>query len=217
MRILLIEDDVLIGDGILNGLRKLKFTVDWFKDGMTGRSALEATEYDAVVLDLVLPGMDGINILKSWRAKGSKTPVMILTARDAVGQRVEGLNLGADDYLCKPFALSELDARLRALIRRSHNETNQYVEFKDLRFYPDEQRVTKNGETIKLTTKEIQALELFLLRKNMVLSRETIAEKLYDWEQETSSNTIDVLICSLRKKIGTEYIRTIYGAGYRLE
>jgi two-component system response regulator QseB len=217
MRILLIEDDVLIGDGILNGLRKLKFTVDWFRDGLIGRAALEVAEYDAVVLDLTLPGMDGMDMLKSWRAKGLKTPVMILTARDAVSQRVEGLNLGADDYLCKPFALSEVDARLRALIRRAHNETSKYIEFKDLRLYTDEQRVTKNGETIKLTTREIQVLELFLLKKNVVLSRETIAEKLYDWEQEISSNAIDVFICSLRKKIGNEHIKTIYGAGYRFE
>jgi two-component system response regulator QseB len=130
---------------------------------------------------------------------------------------VEGLNLGADDYLCKPFALAELNARLRALIRRAHNETNKYLEFGDLRFYVDEQKVTKKGEPIKLTTKEMQVLELFLLRKNTVLNRETIAEKLYDWGQEIGSNAVDVFICSLRKKIGKEYIKTVYGAGYRLE
>jgi two-component system response regulator QseB len=213
----LIEDDPLIGDGIQNGLKKLKFTVDWFTDGISGRNAAEAAKYDAVVLDLGLPGMDGMEVLKSWREKSMKTPVLILTARDAVDQKVEGLNLGADDYLCKPFALAELNARLRALIRRSHNETGKYVEFRDLRLDMEAQRLTKNGEVIKLTTKEMQVLELFLLRKNKVLDREAIAGKLYDWGQEIGSNAIDVFICSLRKKIGNEYIKTVYGAGYRLE
>ena len=217
MRILLIEDDPLIGDGVQNGLKKLKFMVDWFKDGVSGRNAMKSADYDAVVLDLALPGMDGIDVLRSWREGNIKTPVIILTARDAVSQRVEGLNLGADDYLCKPFALAELNARLHALIRRAHNETNKYLEFSDLKFYVDEQKVTKKGEPIKLTTKEMQVLELFLLRKNTVLNRETIAEKLYDWGQEIGSNAVDVFICSLRKKIGKEYIKTVYGAGYRLE
>lgn len=217
MKILLIEDDNLIGDGIVSGLKKLGFNTDWFEDGLEGRDALLMANYDAVILDLTLPNIDGLDILKFWREKKIKTPVIILTARDALEQRVEGLNKGADDYLCKPFSLAELQARINALIRRSYSEVAEYLEIGDIKLYTTQQKVLKDNKEIKLSTKEIKILELFMLNKNIVLSRETIAEKLYDFDKELNSNALDVFIHAIRKKLGNNYIKTIYGAGYKLE
>ncbi|QKF72909.1 two-component system response regulator QseB [Aliarcobacter faecis] len=217
MKILLIEDDSLIGDGIVAGLKKLGFTVDWFEDGLDGKDALMMANYDAVILDLSLPSMDGLDILKFWREKKIKTPVIILTARDAINQRIEGLNKGADDYLCKPFSLAELQARVSALIRRSYGEVAEFIEVADIKLYLAEQKVTKNGKEIDFTAKEIKVLKIFMLNKGVVLSRETISEKLYDFDKELNSNTLDVFIHAIRKKLGNSYIKTIYGAGYKLE
>lgn len=217
MKILLIEDDSLIGDGIVAGLKKLGFTVDWFEDGLDGKDALMMANYDAVILDLSLPSMDGLDILKFWREKKIKTPVIILTARDAINQRIEGLNKGADDYLCKPFSLAELQARVSALIRRSYGEVAEFIEVADIKLYLAEQKVTKNGKEIDFTAKEIKVLKTFMLNKGVVLSRETISEKLYDFDKELNSNTLDVFIHAIRKKLGNSYIKTVYGAGYKLE
>jgi len=217
MKILLIEDDNLIGDGIVSGFKKFGFSIDWFEDGLEGKDALFMIDYDAVILDLSLPNIDGLDILKIWREKKIKTPVIILTARDAIEQRVNGLNKGADDYLCKPFSLAELNARVSALIRRNHKEVNEYIQIGEIKLSLAHQKVTKNDEEIKLSTKEIKILELFMLNKNIVLSRETIFEKLYDFDKEINSNALDVSIYSIRKKLGNDFIKTIYGAGYKLE
>ena len=217
MKILLIEDDYLIGDGIVAGFKKLGFSIDWFEDGLDGKDALMMINYDAVILDLTLPNIDGLDILKFWREKSIKTQIIILTARDAINQRVEGLNKGADDYLCKPFSLAELHARVNALIRRNFGKVSEFIEVNNLRLYMAQQKVFKNNIEIELTTKELKILELFMLNKGIVLSRETIAEKLYDFDKELSSNALDVFIHSIRKKIGNEYIKTVYGAGYKLE
>ncbi|WP_418185964.1 response regulator [Aliarcobacter vitoriensis] len=217
MKILLIEDDYLIGDGIVTGFKKFGFIIDWFEDGFDGKDALMMVNYDAVILDLTLPNIDGLDILKFWRENKIKTPVIILTARDAINQRVEGLNKGADDYLCKPFSLAELHARVSALIRRNYKEVSQFIEVGDIKLYIAEQKVLKNELEVELTTKEIKILELFILNKGIVLSREIISEKLYDFDKEINSNTLDVFIHSIRKKIGNEYIKTVYGAGYKLE
>lgn len=216
MRILLVEDDTLIGDGIHIGLKKLGFTLDWFIDGQEGENALSLVPYDAVILDLTLPKKDGLMILKSWRQAGFTTPVLILTARDAIEQRVAGLQSGADDYVCKPFALSELAARLQALIRRSHQKVVPELIVGDISYNPETQEIKKAGKLIVLTAKEIRLLELFLLNTNKVLSRELIQEKLYSWSDDVVSNTIDVYIHNLRKKLGNNIIKTIYGAGYVL-
>lgn len=216
MKILLIEDDNLIGDGIVEGLKKFGFTIDWFEDGMEGRDALFIANYDAVVLDLTLPSIDGIDILKYWREKKEKIPVIILTARDAIAQRVEGLNKGADDYLCKPFSLAELQARLSALIRRNYKEVAEYIQVGNIKLYPAEQKVLKDDKEVKLSSMEIRILELFMLNRNIVLSRDTINEKLYDFDKELNSNTLDVFIHGIRKKIGSNYIKTIYGSGYKM-
>lgn len=217
MKILLIEDDYLIGDGIVAGFKKFGFSIDWFEDGNDGKGALLMINYDAVILDLTLPNIDGLDILKFWREKNIKTPVIILTARDAINQRVEGLNKGADDYLCKPFSLAELHARINALIRRNFSEVAEFIEIGNLKLYLAEQKVIKDKIEVELTTKEIKILEIFMLNKNIILSREIIAEKLYDFDKEINSNTIDVFIHSIRKKLGNEYIKTVYGSGYRIK
>ncbi|AZL54422.1 MULTISPECIES: response regulator [Aliarcobacter] len=217
MKILLIEDDNLIGDGIVSAFKKFGFSIDWFEDGLDGQEAIFMINYDAVILDLSLPNIDGLDILKFWREKNIKTPVIILTARDAINQRVEGLTKGADDYLCKPFSLAELHARVIALNRRNYNLVKEYLEIGDIKLYPLEQKVLKNNNIVELTTKEIKILELFILNKGIVLSREVIVEKLYDFDKELNSNALDVFIHAIRKKIGNDYIKTVYGAGYKLE
>lgn len=217
MKILLIEDDNLIGDGIVSAFKKFGFSIDWFEDGLDGQEAIFMINYDAVILDLSLPNIDGLDILKFWREKNIKTPVIILTARDAINQRVEGLTKGADDYLCKPFSLAELHARVIALNRRNYNLVKEYLEIGDIKLYPLEQKVLKNNNIVELTTKEIKILELFILNKGIVLSREVIVEKLYDFDKELNSNALHVFIHAIRKKIGNDYIKTVYGAGYKLE
>ena len=216
MRILLIEDDRLIGDGVQTGLKHLGFSVDWFTDGLTGRDALASARYDAVILDLTLPGLDGLDILKQWRKAGSSVPVLILTARGAISERVQGLNLGADDYLPKPFALEELAARVHSLIRRSYGESAAILSHGNVLFDPACRQIKLNGREIGLSPKEVNLVELFLLNKGKVLSRETIEDKLYAWGEEVSSNAIEVHIHHIRKKLGAGFIKTMHGVGYAL-
>lgn len=216
MRILLIEDDKMIGDGIRAGLGKLGFTLDWFTDGLVGKAALDSAPYDAVILDLSLPRMDGMQLLKAWRQAGKDTPVLILTARDALEQRVSGLQAGADDYLCKPFALVEVAARLQALIRRRHGQITPKITHGILEFDPALRSIAINGEPVVLTPREITVLELFLNNKGRVLPRPLIQEKLYNWDDDVSSNAVEVHIHHLRKKLGNGFIRTVHGVGYTL-
>lgn len=216
MRILLIEDDGMIGDGIKAGLGKLGFTLDWFTDGEMGKAALDSAPYDAVILDLSLPGIDGMQLLREWRREGKDTPVLILTARDALEQRVSGLQAGADDYLCKPFALVEVAARLQALIRRRHGQITPTLIHGNLHFNPAARSATLNGEVVVLTQREISIMALFLNNKGRVLPRPLIQEKLYSWDDEVSSNAVEVHIHHLRKKLGNGFIRTVHGVGYTL-
>ncbi|WP_367298454.1 quorum sensing response regulator transcription factor QseB [Hafnia alvei] len=216
MRVLLIEDDKLIGDGIKAGLIKMGFSVDWFTEGKQGLSALDSAPYDAVVLDLSLPGMDGLDILRSWRQNGHDEPVLILTARDALEQRVAGLQQGADDYLCKPFALIEVTARLQALIRRRHGQVQTTLTHSSVSLDPINLTVTYNGEPIYLKPKEFALLELLLRNEGRVLPRPLIEEKIYNWDDDVSSNAIEVHIHHLRKKFGSSFIRTVHGIGYTL-
>ncbi len=217
MRVLLIEDDSLIGDGIKVGLSKLGFTVDWFDDGADGQEALFQTPYDAVILDLGLPSIEGLDILKSWRNAGLNTPVLILTARGDVDERIKGLNSGADDYLAKPFALKEVQARLNALIRRSNGVTKPLIHFKNITFAPDTKTVMLNGEKVTLAPREVALLELLLLNKNKVLSKEAIENKLYSWDDDVASNAVEVHVHHLRKKLGKDIVKTINKIGYTLE
>ena len=216
MRILLIEDDVLIGNGLKTGLHGLGFAVDWFREGEIGKEALASADYDAVLLDLGLPGMDGLDILKRWRDGGSFVPVLILTARDAISQRVEGLNLGADDYLGKPFDLDEVAARLRALVRRNHGVVTRLLDHGVVSFNPENRTVSLRGQPVALGPKEIMLVELLLLHKQSVLSKEAIEEKLYPWGEEVSSNSVEVLVHRIRRKLGTGFIRTVHAVGYTL-
>ncbi|APC13785.1 MULTISPECIES: quorum sensing response regulator transcription factor QseB [Providencia] len=216
MRILLIEDDRLIGDGLKVGLTQLGFSVDWFMDGKLGQLALFDAPYDAVVLDLSLPNIDGMDILAHWRKQGRDEPVLILTARDALEQRVQGLQRGADDYLCKPFALMEVMARLQALIRRRSGQLTPKLTHGDVEMDPSGMTVTVKGEPVQLKGKELALLSLFMHNPNKILSRGLIEEKLYNWEEEVSSNSVEVHIHHLRRKLGNTFIRTVHGVGYRL-
>lgn len=216
MRILLIEDDQLIGDGLKIGLEKLGFTIDWFTDGLDGKEALLQAPYEAVILDLGLPGIDGLSILKDWRNAGKTEPVLILTARGDIDQRVIGLNSGADDYLGKPFALAEVQARLNALIRRQNGHTDSTINYKNISFNSGTRRVYLEGKEVNLSPKEIVLLELLLLNKNKVLSKETLENKIYSWDDEVQSNAIEVHVHHLRKKLGRDIIKTINKIGYVL-
>ncbi|MRT43230.1 quorum sensing response regulator transcription factor QseB [Pantoea sp. SOD02] len=216
MRILLIEDDTLIGDGLKVGLTKLGFSVDWFVSGEAGFQALTAAPWDAVVLDLSLPERDGLDILRQWRQQGQDVPVLILTARDALDQRVQGLQLGADDYLCKPFALTEVAARLQALIRRRHGQLQPELKHGKVVMAPGSHSVLCDGEAISLKSRELALLELFLRNPGRVLTRSQLEEKLYSWDEDVSSNAVEVHIHHLRKKLGSQFIRTVHGVGYTL-
>lgn len=216
MRILLVEDDKLIGDGIKAGLSKMGFTVDWFTTGKTGQEAMYSAPYDAVVLDLTLPEIDGLEILKAWREKGRSEPVLILTARDALNQRVDGLRLGADDYLCKPFALIEVAARLEALVRRSHGQARSELRHGNVTLDPASLTARLDGEVLTLKPKELALLELLMRNVGRVLPRKLIEEKLYNWDDDVSSNAIEVYVHHLRRKLGADFIRTVHGIGYIL-
>ncbi len=217
MRILLVEDDRLIGDGLKVGLEKLGFAVDWFTDGTEGEEALYQAPYEAVVLDLGLPGLDGMEVLRRWRQCGRNEPVLILTARGDVDQRIAGLNGGADDYLGKPFALKEVQARLNALIRRRNGRPAPQVVYKNIALDPQTRRVTSDGKEIILSPREISLLELLLLNKNKVLSKQTIEDKIYSWDEEVQSNAVEVHIHHLRKKFGRDLVRTVNKIGYIME
>ncbi|HFZ8995662.1 TPA: quorum sensing response regulator transcription factor QseB [Citrobacter freundii] len=216
MRILLIEDDTLIGDGIKAGLSKMGFSIDWFTDGGLGKEALYNAPYDAVILDLTLPGIDGRDILREWRKKGKREPVLILTARDALAERVEGLRLGADDYLCKPFALLEVAARLEALLRRASGQASNEMHHGQVMLDPGKRIATLCGEPLDLKPKEFSLLELFMRNAGRVLPRQLIEEKLYSWDEDVSSNTVEVHVHHLRRKLGSDFIRTVHGIGYTL-
>ena len=216
MRILLVEDDPLIGDGLNIGLGKLGFTVDWFKNGLDGREALLQAPYDAVILDLGLPGVDGLSILKEWRIQGHKEPVLILTAKGDVDQRIIGLDSGADDYLAKPFALAEVAARIKALIRRNTNNLSPLITLGNLTFNPHSKAVYLNQKEVVVSPKELSLLELLLNNKNKVLSKETIENKIYSWDDDVSSNAVEVHIHHLRKKLGKGIVKTINKIGYML-
>lgn len=217
MRILVAEDDRLIGDGLNIGLQKMGFTVDWFQDGDDAFEALFQAPYDAVILDLGLPNRDGLSILKEWRLNKRNEPVLILTARGDVDQRVLGLENGADDYLAKPFALAEVVARIKALIRRSNNRIEPIIAVANIKYYPDTKTVTKNDKNISLSPKELRILELFLMNQNKVLTKEVIENKLYSWDVEVTSNAVEVHVHYLRKKLGKNIIKTVNKIGYILE
>lgn len=217
MRILLVEDDQLLGDGVKNGLKQYGYTVDWLKDGEAARLALSSETFDLILLDIGLPKMSGLHLLQSIRREGINTPVLILTARESVEDRVKGLDSGADDYLKKPFDLGEVCARIRALVRRSSGRTESVIAYRNILLDPAAHSVKLEGQELVLPRREFALLQKLLENIGQVLSREQIAQSLYGWEEEVDSNALEVHIHNLRKKLNASYIRTIRGVGYMLE
>lgn len=216
MRILLVEDDPLLGDGLRAGLRQLGFLVDWVRDGDAAERELRAQPYAAAVLDLGLPRRDGLDVLAAARRAGVTVPVLVLTARDAVADRIRGLDLGADDYVVKPVDLEELAARLRALVRRAHGQPSERLEAQDIVLDPAARTVLRAGQPVALSTREFDVLHVLMLNAGRVLSRDQIEQQVYAWGQEVESNTIEVRIHRLRAKLGAELIQTVRGVGYTL-
>lgn len=216
MRVLLAEDDELLGTAICRGLDQADYTVDWLRDGSQVASALETEEPDLLVLDLGLPRKSGLEVLRELRQRGSGLPVLILTARDSVESRIEGLDAGADDYLVKPFDLGELKARLRAIARRRSGRAAPLVEHDGLVFDPAARSVMLDGKSIALPARAIAILEALLERPGIPLSRERLEQTLYGWGEGVESNAVEVHIHHLRKKLGKETIKTIRGLGYMI-
>lgn len=215
MRVLLVEDDALLGDGLRAGLGQAGFAVDWVRTGSDAVHALDAEPVAAVVLDLGLPDLSGFEVLRRLRARGNKVPVLILTARDAVGDRVKGLDGGADDYVVKPVDLAELAARLRALIRRASGEAAPALRRGELELDAAAHRVVFRGQPVELSVREFALLHE-LMRSGRVLSREQLEERLYSWGHEIESNAIEVHVHHLRRKLAPGVIRTIRGVGYMI-
>jgi len=216
MKILLAEDDTMIGEGMVTGLRRAGFTVDWCTDGISAELALQAQGYVALVLDLGLPKQDGLALLRKLRQGQSALPVLIVTARDAVGDRVSGLNLGADDYLVKPFDLDELVARVRALVRRYAGRANPVLEVGKLTLNPVTHEVHLDSRRVALSQREFALLEQLMAQPNKVYSRQDLEDRLYGWDEEISSNAVEVHLHNLRRKLGREWIRNVRGVGYKI-
>ena len=216
MRILIVEDDRLLGDGLCQGLRALGFSADWLGDGAAADAALAAGDFDLIVLDLGLPGRDGLHWLRRWRQREQRVPVLILTARGELDERIAGLDAGADDYLVKPVQLAELAARLRALLRRSHARPEPVWTHGALRFETDSRRVTWHGRPVELAPREVALLELLLASPQRVLSRATLQQRLYRFEQDIDSNALEVHVHHLRRKLHPSIVRTVRGVGYAL-
>lgn len=216
MRILLVEDDPELGDGLTIGLRQAGFAVDWLRDGQAADQALLSERFDFVVLDLGLPRLPGMDVLKRARSRGQTMPILILTARDATGEKVSGLDAGADDYLVKPIDLDELTARVRALTRRSAGRAAPLLVHGNLSIDPAAHRVTLDGQPVELASREFSLLQLLLENTGRVLTRTQLEQSLYGWGDEPGSNALEVHIHHLRKKLGSDLIRTLRGIGYTI-
>ena len=216
MRILLAEDDAMLGDGLRAGLHQQGFSVDWVRDGLAAERELFAGNYAAAVLDLGLPMKDGIEVLTSLRARKISTPILVLTARDAIPDRILGLDLGADDYVVKPVDLHELGARLCSLVRRSHGQMQDTLTCGEIVLEPSSRRVSLKGEPVLLSTREFDLLHVLMLNADRVMSREQLEQQLYSWGYEVDSNAIEVHIHHLRRKLHADLIQTVRGIGYTL-
>ena len=216
MRILLVEDDPQLGDGLTIGLRQAGFAVDWVKDGNSADRALQSETFDLAVLDLGLPRLSGMEVLSRARSRRQTLPVLILTARDATGDKVSGLDAGADDYLVKPVDLDELAARIRALTRRSAGRAAPLLTRGDLTLDPAAHSVTLAGAPVELSSREFSLLQMLLENAGRVLSRSQLEQSVYGWRDEPDSNALEVHIHHLRKKLGSELIRTLRGVGYTI-
>jgi two-component system OmpR family response regulator/two-component system response regulator QseB len=217
MRLLLVEDDEILGEGLVEGLKMEGYAVDWLTNGKLADEALKLNSYELIVLDLSLPDMEGLDILKALRARKDETPVMVLTAKDTVPDRVEGLDSGADDFVIKPFELDEVCARLRALARRNEGRSVPNIEYKGIVLDPAAHQVTWNDEKVDLSQKEFEILSFLMGNIGKVISRARLEESLYSWDSDVESNTVEVHIHHLRKKLDSSIIRTVRGVGYIID
>jgi len=214
MRLLLVEDDAMIGEALLDVLRGEHYAVDWVRDGAMADTALQHEHYDLVLLDLGLPRRDGLEVLRALRARGEKLPVLIATARDAITDRVAGLDAGADDYVVKPYDTDELLARIRALIRRGEGHAGPLYAHRGVTLDPATHGATLDGQPVVLSAREWAVLEPMLARPGVLFSRTQLEEKLFGWKDDVSSNAVEVYIHGVRKKLGAELIQTVRGLGY---
>jgi DNA-binding response OmpR family regulator len=214
MRLLLVEDDRMIGESLRNALRGSGYAVDWVRDGRAADTTLASERFDLVLLDLGLPQRDGIEVLRSLRARGDRTPVIVVTARDTLASRVRGLDEGADDYLVKPFELDELLARIRAVVRRHTGRAEPALSVGDVTLDPSTREVRRDGVPIALSAREYAVLEALMLRPGAILSRAQLEDRLYGWGEELESNAISVYVHQLRRKLGDGLIHTVRGVGY---
>lgn len=216
MRILLVEDDSMIGESLQKALRKSGYAVDWLQNGQDVALSLQGGDYALVILDLGLPGQDGLSLLAALRQKGHALPVLILTARDSIADRVQGLDMGADDYMLKPFAIEELEARIRLLLRRQSQHSSSFIRYGALTIDTATHTVLLDTQPHNLSSKEFALLEILMERPGSVFSRAQLEEKLYGWNEEVGSNAIEVHIHQIRKKLGNRLIKNIRNVGYRL-
>jgi two-component system, OmpR family, response regulator QseB len=217
MRLLLVEDDEILGDGLQAGLKMEGYAVDWLTNGKMADEALKVNAYELIVLDLNLPDMDGLSILRALRSRKDETPVLVLTAKDTVPDRVLGLDSGADDFVVKPFDLNEVCARLRALARRQEGRGTPHIEHKGIVLDPASRQVTFNNEKVELSQKEFEILSFLMSNIGRVISRARLEESLYSWNSDIESNTVEVHIHYLRKKLDPAIIRTVRGVGYIID
>lgn len=216
MRLLLIEDDLMLGAAVQLVLKQESFAVDWVVDAEEAELAIVAVQYDLILLDLELPGKSGLDVLRDMRKKGSSTPVIILTAHDAVSERISGLDSGADDYMVKPFDADELAARIRALMRRRDGRVEPLISFGPLLLNLSSHELYSHGKPVSLSLREFSLISLLLERPGSIISREQLEERLYGWNEEIESNAIEVHIHNLRKKLGQNLIKTVRGIGYQM-
>jgi two-component system OmpR family response regulator len=214
MRLLLVEDDTMIGDVVVDLLRSEHFAVDWAREADSADTAMRTQTYDLILLDLGLPGRDGMSLLRALRARRDRTPVLIATARDSIAQRIEGLDAGADDYVLKPYDLYELLARIRALVRRAMGRAEPVYEHRGVSINPASREAMVGDRAVVLSAREWAVLEPLIARPGMVLSRAQLEEKLYGWDDDINSNAVEVYIHGLRKKLGSEIIENVRGVGY---
>lgn len=216
MRVLLIEDDPMIGESLEEGLRKEQYAVDWARDGHAAELAICSHTYDIVLLDLGLPGKQGLAVLANYRRKHGDAAVLIISARDATAMRIQGLDSGADDYLVKPFDLDELFARMRALLRRRSGRVSSELTYRELTMNPATHEATFNGTSVHFSAREFALLLALIDPPGRVMSRAQLEERLYGWNEEIESNTVEVYIHGLRKKLGTDFIKNVRGVGYKI-
>lgn len=217
MRLLLVEDDELLGDAVKTGLTQFGYLVEWLKDGESARSVIKTESFELIILDLGLPKISGMNLIQSIRHDQNTTPIIILTARESVEDRIKGLDCGADDYITKPFDLNELSARIRALIRRSQGRADTVLQYRNITLDPAAHSVMVDDVLVNVPRREFSLLQKLLENAGQVLSRDQLMQSVYGWEEDVDSNALEVHIHNLRKKLNTNFIRTIRGVGYMAE